>query len=342
MRLSEAEREEARRALRLLLDATVSPAALRAPAEDRSHCAATVWRGLADLGWLGITVESDRGGLGLGVGDLAVLYEELGRCAAPAFVAGSMIATQALSVCDDGAWKARWLPRMLAGEARVALPVDFGFERESRVTLVGDDASNLALIPCKDGARRGFRLHTISAAVRGAPALDRTRRMFEAPEQVESDTLWFTAEQWSRLADHAARALAADSVGGCAFILQTTVEYLGMRKQFGRVIGSFQALKHRAADWKVVLEACRALTAAAFSETGDDAPDPASVKAYVCDAYATIAGDAVQLHGGIGFTWEHVCHIYLKRAKLNQALLGGQTANMDRAARRILGESAHA
>ena len=131
--------------------------------------------------------------------------------------------------------------------------------------------------------------------------------------------------------------LACDAVGGAAALLELTVDYLKVREQFGRPIGSFQALKHRAADWKVKIEATAALArhAGALLSAGsaDASAAASSAKAYAVDTYAAFCGDAVQLHGGMGFTWEHPCHVFLKRAKLSQQLYGSSTAHKERAAR---------
>lgn len=342
MRFSPAEREGARDSLRSFLEAAISPADLRIAPGEPSACAARIWRGLGELGWLGLTVDAAFGGLGLDFCDLEILYGELGRQAAPAVPVGTLVVAEAISMAGDAALKSTWLPRIVAGEVRVAMPACFGEEcTDAGDALFGDAASNIAATVQVSGKRRGLALREIVGERAGAPALDRTRRLFEAQQGEPSDTIWLEADQWAILVDHMALALASDCVGGSAFILNATVEYLCVRTQFGRVIGSFQALKHRAADWKVLQEACHALTGAAFAAHGADAPDASGVKAYVCDAYAAIAGDAVQLHGGIGFTWEHACHIYLKRAKLNQALLGGSITHLDRAARRAFGGGAH-
>jgi alkylation response protein AidB-like acyl-CoA dehydrogenase len=183
-----------------------------------------------------------------------------------------------------------------------------------------------------------------SVTVTPRPTMDRTRSLCDvvfddveiAPEQV----LNVTPAHWGELLDHASVALACDSIGGATHILEKTVEYLRTRVQFNRAIGSFQALKHRCATWKILQEAASALTSNAAQMLAADAEQRASsassAKFYACDAYAAIAGDAVQLHGGIGFTWEHDCHLFLKRAKLNQVLFGSAIEHRERVARIVL------
>jgi alkylation response protein AidB-like acyl-CoA dehydrogenase len=148
------------------------------------------------------------------------------------------------------------------------------------------------------------------------------------------------------LLGHAALALACDGLGLADAVLTLTVDYLKTRVQFGKPIGSFQALKHRCANHKVALEATRAMTYEAVRHWAEGRSDAAArsslAKAHACEMAAVIATDAVQLHGGIGFTWEHSCHLFLKRAKLNEALFGTRAAHEDRAAALLLDPSAAA
>jgi alkylation response protein AidB-like acyl-CoA dehydrogenase len=143
------------------------------------------------------------------------------------------------------------------------------------------------------------------------------------------------------LLDHAAVALACDSSGGAAHILERTVSYLGTRKQFDRPIGSFQALKHRAATWKIQLEAVAALTRHACdlldSAAGGRSATASCAKFSAAETYVAIAEDSVQLHGGIGFTWDHECHLFLKRSRLNCELFGGSTQHRERVAELAFG-----
>jgi alkylation response protein AidB-like acyl-CoA dehydrogenase len=130
--------------------------------------------------------------------------------------------------------------------------------------------------------------------------------------------------------------MASDAVGGAARILTDTVTYLGERRQFDRPIGSFQALKHRAASWKIEVEAITALGRHCGELMDDHEPERSGMvsaaKARATEIYLQVAGDAVQLHGGIGFTWEHECHLFLKRATLDAALFGGILQHKDRSA----------
>ena len=181
---------------------------------------------------------------------------------------------------------------------------------------------------------------TAGISVTPRPLVDLTRSMADIRldhARVDADAIIrLERDQWTALSDHAAIALACDAIGGADSLFGRTVDYLNIREQFGRPIGSFQALKHRMADWKVKIEAVRMLVRhSAAMAVGNDAraSEAASgAKAYACDTYAAFAADSVQLHGGIGFTWEHPCHLFLKRAKLSQQLFGNSKLHKERVA----------
>ncbi|HEY8352637.1 MAG TPA: acyl-CoA dehydrogenase family protein [Sphingomonadales bacterium] len=345
---------ELRDAIRQLLAEASDPRNLLLKEESGATDTA-LWRQMAELGWFGMIIDEDHGGLGLGLEELGVLYEELGRALSPVPVLQTMLAAHALMMAGSAQQKAEWLPRVAAGELRVALTLPQpghqlpALDAKGRVTgtsrdVLFADAADLLALPVETAAgRRDFVLlppDAAGVAVAPQPLFDLTRNMAAisldhvqvAPEQV----LTLDSADWDRLVDHADIALAADAVGGMQHIFEITVEYLKVRQQFGRPIGSFQALKHRAANWKVLQEAAIALAANAVSfvaRQGDGAGAVAAAAKYYCsNVYADIAGDAVQLHGGIGFTWEHPCHLFLKRAKLNQVLFGGTSAKQDKVA----------
>lgn len=327
------------------------------PDEQGAGLDEELWREMTGLGWLGLAVPEAHGGLGLGLSHLAVLYEELGRVVASAPVLPTMLA--AVSIANHGSQeaRARWLPAIAAGEGRAAIALPGSglvtLEASGAATGVIDhvpfaDVATLLLLPVSCGAE--VALAVIAAdrpgiSVTPRPLVDLTRSMgrvdLAGVEVSPDDLLRLDTADWDALADHAAIGLGCDAVGGAAALLERTVDYLQTREQFGRPIGSFQALKHRVADWKVKIEAATALarhSAALLDARTEGASATASeVKAYACDTYAAFAGDAVQLHGGIGFTWEHPCHLFLKRAKLSQQLFGTSTEHKERAARIAFG-----
>jgi len=335
--------------------------ALAIPGDEGCGPDRALWAEMASLGWLALPVEETSGGLGLGLEHLAVLYEELGRRVASVPVLPTMLAATAIGRHASAGVRARWLPAIAGGTcmAAVALPDP----REVPVRLVGDsldgtiahvlfaDVADLLLLPVvrPDGAcaLAVIDRNTPGVTVEPRTLVDLTRSMGAVRLEgvaVSAVTLVdLDDSQWAGLLDHAAVGLACDAVGGAEALFERTGDYLRIREQFGRPIGSFQALKHRMADWKVRIEAIRMLARHSAALAGRGAAGTAQAasgaKAYACDVFAAFAGDAVQLHGGIGFTWEHPCHLYLKRAKLNQQLFGNGSLHMDRVARLAFAEA---
>ncbi len=265
------------------------------------------WDQFVEMGLLGLTVPEALGGLGLGAGSLAAIHFELGRALVPGPAISHTLVIEALAKADQH----DLLARALAGEKMAAGHLAIDADHASRI-LVGGEA--------------GIRLiarDTITLTLR--PTWDKTRRLF-APIDGGEGVLIANDEAARALADHLKKRLclmlAADSLGGADAILEITVDYLKTRKQFDRPLAMFQALKHRAADMKAHLVAAEALL---WSRANDDTSSVAklgALKAHACAVYREIAEEAIQLHGGIGLTQEHHCHLFLKRAMLNCALGG--------------------
>jgi alkylation response protein AidB-like acyl-CoA dehydrogenase len=323
-----------------------------------------LWTSAAALGWPALPVGEAHGGLGLDFAALAILYEELGRCVAPLPLVGTALVAEALAAAGSAEQRAEWLPRIAAGEVPAALHLDCAQSFDGvRLTRGGDSlilsgragdlieggAARLLLIGAAEADGTAHYLlvepEADGVSIVAEPTVDQTRHLAHAEfRETRLPATRLLPGPARPLADallnHAALALACDSLGGAAAILDQTIEYLKIREQFGKPIGSFQALKHRCADHKVALESSGAVVREAVRKRAAGAPDAAlfaaMAKFYACDVYAAIATDAVQLHGGIGFTWEHPCHLYLKRAKLNQALFGSSAAHADRAAQLLM------
>jgi alkylation response protein AidB-like acyl-CoA dehydrogenase len=318
-----------------------------------------LWSQAAELGWLALSADEANGGLDLGPSELAVVYEELGRAVAPLPVLGTMLVVEALALGGDAAQQAAWIPRLAAGEAAGAVSMltpgavmptltlsagpDGGVVLDGLAeNLLDGAAADVLLLLARDGETARWVL--VEPAVDGivvekAATVDRTRHLgvarFERLALPAGRVLAGDADEIANaLLHHAALALASDARGGANAVFEITLDYLKTREQFGKPIGSFQALKHRCADHKIALVASGALVAEAVAKMAGG--DPAAgryalaAKALATEVYARVAQDAVQLHGGIGYTWEHPCHLYLKRAKLNEQLFGGPTAYLDR------------
>lgn len=325
----------------------------------------TLWGSASELGWLALSSPEDHGGLGLGPAELSVVYEELGRAVAPLPVLGSMMVVEALTRGGDLAQQAGWIPRLAGGKLVGATSHLTPAGLYSSLTMSPDGAGSLVLDGVADNlldgaaasvllllARDGdaWRWILVEPAVDGVTVekielIDRTRHLGRATfDRVVLPAGRVLAGDAVAIADglirHAALALASDGMGGAQAILDITLEYLKTRQQFGRPIGSFQALKHRCADHQIALVAMRALVGEAVVKAAAGASDAhryaLSAKAMACEVFARIAEDAVQLHGGIGYTWEHACHLYLKRAKLNEQLYGGPAVWLDAISDRLL------
>jgi alkylation response protein AidB-like acyl-CoA dehydrogenase len=354
--LVDAIRENARRVLR----EHCTGDRLHRVIEQPSPYDEELWRMAAELGWLTLAVPEEHGGLGAGIAAVAALQEELGRSLAPIPFHSSALVARALTLWPQEAVRAHWLPKLAAGEIIGALGPFAANTSSLTATCLGGSCrldgecvpvlegavAGLFLLPVATETGPGLALIARSAQVetQTLPAADRTRnvaslscRNVEVPlEQVLSGAEAATLSQL--LADEARLLIASDSIGGAQAILDATVDYLKIRVQFGKPIGSFQALKHRCADHKVSLEASKRLLkrAAVEADAGQRGTWAGLAKFSACDCYAALAGDGVQLHGGIGFTWEHSAHLYLKRAMLNQFLHGDSAQQQDRVAELLL------
>ena len=296
-----------------------------------------------DLGLAGLLVPEHDGGLGASALEAATVLEELGRACAPvSFLTSSVVATALLLACDkDAAGLA--LKQLVSGEATAAVVVPFSLAPDEVLTTVGSEDqkltgsvrsvagavdADLLVVPVRTPA--GIELHLVerdAATIIPVSSLDMTRQLADVTlDQARSRILLTDGEQALRSALLVgAGLLASEQVGVARWCLEETVSYLKTRTQFGRVVGGFQALKHRLADLYAEVECASATArnAAAAVAAGEDVDIAVRVAAAYCgDVAVHAAEEAVQLHGGIGMTWEHPTHLYLKRAKVDQLALG--------------------
>lgn len=335
-----------------------------------------LWRQMsADLGWAGIAIGETYGGSGLGWVELCILQEEQGRrLAASPFFATVALAAPIIAAAANEAQRKDLLGRIAAGEARIACalggpdgrPPCAGVAVELSVGADGfilngvsdfvihGDSADLLLVLARAAGSSGDT--GISAAVIPANApgvttrphimLDLTRPMSRiefadvavARAQLLGEPATSAAAVEKGL-DLARIALASEALGGAERVLEMTTDYAKQRVQFGRPIGSFQAVKHRLADMMVQVEAAKSAAwyaACVVDEGGDELAEAAAIaKSYCCDAFFECAANAIQLHGGIGFTWEHEAHLYFKRARACATLLGSPAWQRERLAQRI-------
>ena len=343
--------------------------------ETPEGISAELWKKLAEQGWLGLIYPEQYDGTGLGLVDLVVLMEEMGRAVAPGpYFSTVLLGGLAILEAGGEGQKKEWLPRIAAGDKRVALawmepsaqlgPAGVTLTAVTRCetyTLSGTklfvhdahtaDALVVAARTRPGAGADGVSLFLLPKGTKGLevtllPTMDQTRKLCEvacSDVTVGADALLGAAGAgWaplSRVLDRATVALCAEMCGGAQKVLDMTVEYAKIRQAFGRPIGSYQGVKHRAADMLVDVENSKSITyyaAWALDENSPEAPLAVSMaKAYVSDAYRRVAAGGIQLHGGIGFTWEHDLHLYFKRAKGSELTFGDATHHRERVAQLV-------
>lgn len=305
-------------------------------AKDR----AVEWAVLADAGWTGLEVAEDLGGAGATFGEVAIVCEEMGRAAsANSYLGSAVLAVGVLNALQPSDIRDRLLSDVGSGALRVAValgPLDFVPDAvgADRLLVVTTDADGVPVV-----------VDTAGLTVTPQPVVDETRRLaaVSADRLEVTEALRFEDDpdaQVRRLLDRAAVAIACDSLGLSEAMLSATVSYAKVRHQFDRPIGSFQAVKHACADMLVRISVSRQLVGAAVDAIAEGRPDAgvaaAMAKSYATTAAVDVVGKAMQLHGGIGYTWESGIHIYLKRAALNRSLFGSPAAHRRELAKRYL------
>ena len=294
------------------------------------------WSELAELGWLGLHVGEEYGGSGFGLAELAVVIDELGRAVAPGPFVPTVAVSAVLDACGDAALKAKLLPGLVDGTLCGAI----GFAGDLRLSdgavsgdagiVLGAGLADVFLLAAGDDLVLVER-NAPGVAVLVPGNLDRTRR---SGRVTLTDVAVGDAVLRGARAGALARArtlFAAEAVGGASDCVDTAVAYAQVREQFGRTIATFQAVKHHCANMLVAAESAVACVWDAARAAGEDrGPDEAEFR-LAAAAAATLAFPAylrnaelnIQVHGGIGFTWEHDAHLHLRRALTVQALLGG-------------------
>ena len=362
------EQEELRRTVRAFLADTSPETEVRRLMETPEGFDRTLWRRMGtELGLQGLAVPEEYGGAGCGPVEVGVVMEESGRAllCAP-YLSSTVLATTTLLRCADEDARKRLLPGLASGElvATLALTEDSarwdaaGVGLRARETtgswlLTGHktfvlDGSAADVVLTVARTDDGIGVFWVDGDARGLtreplPTMDPTRRQARLDYQdVPATRLRTHGDGWDLVAevlDRAAVALAAEQVGVASRALDMAVEYAKVRHQFGRPIGSFQAVKHLLAD--VLLEVESARAAAHFALLAAESEDPglaaaaSLAKAFCSDACLQAAAENIQVHGGIGFTWEHPAHLYLKRAKTSQLLFGDPAYHRELLAQRI-------
>jgi alkylation response protein AidB-like acyl-CoA dehydrogenase len=360
----DADQEEIRGVARSFLQARFPTPRVRELSETDAGFEAETWNEIAELGWAGIAVPESHGGAGYGAAERCLVMQEMGRVLAPVpYLSSAVLAADALAAAGTDA-SGNLLASVADGSARLALvaggdlcghaslaggveaaqgPDGYTLAGSGGIVVDGATATLLVVAARADDGLGLFVVDPASSAVarRPAPMVDATRRFADvaftgaAAERVDSGQD-MTALLRAAF-DASAVALAAEMVGGAERCLDMTLEYVKDRRQFGVPIGSFQAVKHRLADLAVGVEAAResVYMAADVLDSGDGESVPqvcAMAKSAASDVYVHATTETIQLHGGIGFTWEHDAHLYYKRALVTARMCGTAAEHRDRIA----------
>lgn len=329
-----------------------------------------LWQAIADQGWMGLAISEENDGLGLGMVELAVVAEEMGRACLPGAFLSTIFAGALIERAGSKAQQAKYLKPLAAGQLKATVAIleesanwdpdsvklkakrlNGTFSVTGRklfvpdagvadvmicVTRIGD---SIGLLPVERGAD--------GLSLKPMPSMDATRKIYEAVfaevKVADADLLGADGDARGALRgglETATAVLCAEMVGGMQWLLDTTVEFSKTRQQFGRPIGSFQAVQHQCADMLLMTESARSAAyyaAWALTEQTSEASNAVSIaKAYCSDAYREVGNRGVQVHGGIGFTWEHDLHLYYKRSKASEVMFGDAAFHRERVARKIV------
>ncbi|HLI23830.1 MAG TPA: acyl-CoA dehydrogenase family protein [Acidimicrobiales bacterium] len=362
------EQEELRRSVRRFCEDKSPETEVRRLMETTEGYEPAVWEQMAtQLGLQGIAIPEEYGGSGYSHVELCVIFEELGRSllCAPYFSTVAL-AANLLGATGDEAAKKDYLPGLASGEkiATVALAEASGRWDEGGVTLpaaggggswtltgekmyvLDGHTADLVLVAARTPA--GVSVFAVDKGAKGLAAeplatMDQTRKQARLTfDATPARLVGGDGEGWaaiSKMLDLAVVNLAAEQVGGAQKVLEMAVDYAKNRVQFGRPIGSFQAIKHKCADMLLEVESAKSAAyyaAWAAAEDNDELPVVASLaKSYCSEAYFHATAENIQIHGGIGFTWEHPAHLYFKRAKSSELLFGDPTYHRELLAQRI-------
>src|SRR3954449_5508904 len=358
------EQGELRKTGRSVLDQKSSEAEVRRLMETEEGYDTAVWKQMGEqLGLQGLAIPEEYGGSGYSWIELGIILEEQGRrlLCAP-YYSTVVLAANTLLLSGDDAAKKDYLPGIASGEtiATLAFTESNGRWDEEGITLTANGGklngekmfvldghiANLIIVAAKSG--KGTSLYAVAGDAAGLTktslsTMDQTRKQAKLEfKDVQGKLIGTEGKGWDvlqQVLDLAAVGLAAEQVGGAQFVLEMAVQYAKDRIQFGRPIGSFQAIKHKCADMLLEVESAKSAAyyaAWCAAELNDELPSVASLaKSYCSEAYFHAAAENIQIHGGIGFTWEHPAHLYFKRAKSSELLLGDPTYHRELLAQRI-------
>jgi hypothetical protein len=347
--LSEDQRLLATEARRFL-EAQCPPSHVREFIEEPGGWSRGLWKQMADLGWLGMALPEEHGGVGLGLIELGLLAEELGRALAPVpFLSSAGLCAMAIDRCGSDEQRARLLPRIASGERVFALawadePEGFALDGVSmeasggrivgtKEPVLDAPAADTFLVAAREAGATHLYVVEDGFEVTPTAGYDLTRTLGRVRFDAATERLPGDAERAWRIA---VALTCAEMVGVAQRAVDLSVSYAKEREQFGRPIGSFQAIKHKLAEMHTEVDAARAAALYAIWAADTDAADTGMAvsvaKSFASDACGHAAGEAIQVHGGIGYTWEHDIHLYTRRTKSLQAFMGDAHQHRERIA----------
>lgn len=358
------EQQAIKETAREFLAARVKSERMREIAASEDGFDAAAWTEMAELGWAGLALPQEWGGHGLGTVELAVLFEELGYALAPTPLLSGTVVGLALAVGGSDEQRERFLRPLAAGERRGApalwdagAPAAPGVHTMAaradgdgvvldgeKVIVLDAGSADFFLVVDADGCRHLVERKAAGVEIKAEDSLDPTRRLysvrFEGVHVPAADTLPAAPAEFLPVLYRTCVAIAAESTGVAQRAMEMAVEYAKDRQQFGRPIGAYQAVSHRCAQMLLETENSRsAVYGAAWAADADPETLPvaaSTAKAYASDAGWRVPDASIQVHGGIGFTWEHDLHFFLKRGRANAALFGDAKWHRERVAEAIL------
>jgi len=369
------EQEMMRQSARQFLESECAMTYVRKMMDEDTGYSEDQWKKMADLGWMGLILPEEYGGSGLNMVDLVVILEEMGRVVMPGpFYPTVILAGVTLDLGGTKAQKKRYLPELAAGKLKATLAqveesgrwdaegIAIPAKKEgsgfilSGTKLFVQDAHNadLLIVAARTSGKgpKGVTLFLVDAKQQGVTTtllktMDQTRKLcevtFDNVALGKEAVLGSVGKGWAlldRVIDSAKVAMCAEMCGGAQKVLEMSVDYAKVREQFGKPIGSFQAIQHKCANMMVQTESAKSATYYAAWAVANGVPEAhlaaCMAKAYCSDAYRFVSAEGIQIHGGIGFTWEHDMHLYFKRAKGSEVTFGDATWNRELVAQLVL------
>jgi alkylation response protein AidB-like acyl-CoA dehydrogenase len=340
--------ETLKKSVREFLNAECPMAAVRKTIETQTAFDAALWSKIAAQGWTGLLIPEEYGGHGMGMVEMAVVLEEMGRALLPSpFLSTTLLAATIIERGGTEEQKKQYLPAIASGESKLTVAQSYSGRPWGTDSCPFVPHAAIADFIIFSTPERLFIAPPDGLKITHTPALDLTRPLYEVSlkdVKVPEENVIATGDRARHVLetalDIATAGLTAEMTGGMQRLLDITVEYAKTRKQFGRPIGQFQAVQHLCADMLLMTESSRSAAYYACYAVGERQPEAAEAvsiaKSYVSEAYREAGNRAIQVHGGMGFTWENDCHLYYRRAKASEVAFGDAIHHRERLAKMII------